>query len=157
LRFAHLKEHFVLDFYDRRSHSDYTTSTQNDLIGVQAGGCFQINPNPRFNWDLLAKVGIGLNRAYDNVFLGDDDNTIVLRKFKKQDWQDVVFAEASTRFGYQVSCWANLHIGYQFLYFSGLALATDQLSHSTKIGNSYISTKGYIYVHGVFAGFTFTF
>ncbi len=156
IRFAHVNEYCSLHFVDQ-SYGDYWASTQNNLIGIQGGGNFQINPTSRFSWNLGALVGIGLNQAQNHVSLQDQNDSVTVRKFRKETWQSVIFVDATTSFGYQVLPWANLHIGYEALYFSGLALAPAQLSHSTSDGRTHLATKGYIVVHGLFAGVRFNF
>ncbi len=162
LRFANIEEKFTVDTYKRHTHSSYEIKVKNDLIGPQVGLDFQIRPIKGFYWDLLLKAGADLNRIVGKVFLGDDNNKIILRNFTKA--QSGMFAQAAAGAGYQLKDWINIHVGYQMLFFGGLALAPDQsntsssgLSVSAKLSPYTISANGYVIIHGVYTGLTFTF
>ncbi|MES2198852.1 MAG: hypothetical protein V4489_01615 [Chlamydiota bacterium] len=164
LRFANISEKFSVNSYKSRGHSSYDIKADNDLIGVQIGLDFQIRPIKNFYWDLLLKFGVDLNRISAKVSLGDLNNTVILRNNTRQKAQSGVFAQAAAGAGYQLADWLNVHIGYQMLFFGGLALAPDQVDRSSSglgiasMVNSYtISGNGYIIVHGVYTGFVFAF
>lgn len=164
LRFANVSEHFYLTAYKNGGESNYNLSAKNNLLGPQVGFNFQIHPSRRFYWELQVKAGVDLNRIDSKVYLGNLDNTETLRNYKKNKVQGGTFAEAAVGAGAQLLDYLNLHIGYQMLFFGGLALAPDQISYSstklapTSILSSYnMSTNGYIIVHGIYSGITFSF
>ncbi len=164
IRFASIGEKFSVNSYKHSGHSSYDIKADNDLIGIQVGLDFQIRPIKNFYWDLLLKAGADLNRVSVNVFLGDLNNTVVLRNNSRQKAQNGMFAQAAAGAGYQLADWLNVHIGYQMLFFGGLALAPDQvdrsssrLSTSAMVSPYQISANGYIIIHGVYTGFIFTF
>ncbi len=164
LRFATVSEHFYLTAYKNGGESNYNLSAKNSLLGPQVGFDFQIHPSRRFYWQLLVKAGVDLNRISSKVYLGNLDNTETLRNYTKNKVQGGTFAEAAVGAGAQILDFLNLHVGYQMLFFGGLALAPDQISYSsTKLAATailspyHMSTNGYIIVHGVYAGMTFSF
>lgn len=164
LRFANISEKFSVNSYKHGSHSSYDITAKNDLIGIQVGIDFQIRLIKNFYWDLLLKAGADLNRISAKVFLGDLNNTVVLRNNTREKAQNGMFAQAAAGAGYQLADWLNVHIGYQMLFFGGLALAPDQinrssseLSPSAKVSSYKIAANGYIIVHGVYTGFVFSF
>lgn len=165
LRFANVGERFTVKAYQEGDgHSTYKIKANNDLVGVQIGLDFKIRPFKTFYWDLLLKAGADLNRIKATVFLGDADNTLVLRNYAAQKAQTGMFAQAAAGAGYQPYDFLNVHVGYQMLFFGGLALAPDQmdrsdstLSISSKQSSFKIAANGYIIVHGIYTGLTFTF
>ena len=164
LRFANISEKFSVKSYKHSGYSSYDIKADNDLIGIQVGLDFQIRPIKNFYWDLLLKFGADLNRVVVKDYLGDLDNTVTLRNNTKQKGQSGVFAQAAAGAGYQLLDWLNIHVGYQMLFFGGLALAPDQvnrsnqgLGQSTHISSHKISANGYVLIHGVYSGFVFTF
>lgn len=164
IRFANISEKFSLDAYKLHTHSSYDIKVKNDLVGLQVGLDFQIHMVNRFYWDLLLKGGVDLNRISAKSFLGDLNNTVTLRNFTKQMGQNGSFAQAAAGAGYQLQDWLNIHVGYQMLFFGGLALAPDQidfgsnsLSVSATTSPFSLNDNGYVLVHGVYTGLILTY
>lgn len=164
LRYANISEKFTVNSFKSGGYSSYDISTKNNLIGIQVGLDFQIRLVKDFYWDLLLKAGADLNRISAELFLGDQNNTVVLRNNSREKAQNGVFAQAAVGAGYYAADWLNIHIGYQMLFFGGLALAPDQvnrssseLSISAKRSPYDIAANGYIIIHGIYTGLTFTF
>lgn len=164
LRFAQVQETFSVNSYKTHTHSTYTIGTQNSLVGPQVGIDFQIRPIRGFYWDLLLKAGADLNRVTGKISLKDLNNTEILRNNKRQKGQTGLFAQAAVGAGYQLRDWVNVHVGYQMLFFGGLALAPDQIDKSSssigvgaKVSPYTVSANGYVIFHGVYSGLTFTF
>jgi hypothetical protein len=164
LRFANVSEKFSVDAYKPLTHSSYDIKVKNDLIGLQVGLDFQMHMMQRFYWDLLLKGGVDLNRIAAKVFLGDLNNTVTLRNFKKQMGQNGSFAQAAAGGGYQITDWVKLHVGYQMLFFGGLALAPDQIDYtsnglhvSATVSPLSLNDNGYILIHGIYTGLTFIY
>ena len=157
LRFAHLGERFSITAFSGSNFGEYDIKTHNDLIGIQLGFAFQINAMKGLHWDLDGKVGVGLNRIDVKTYLADQNRTVELRNFTKQDWQQNIFAEVSVGTGYRVLPYLDLHAGYDMLYFCGLALAPDQIDTTVRTATLNINNNGYVIVHGIFVGCTFSF
>jgi hypothetical protein len=164
IRFAHIDEKFSLSTHKGSHHSSYDISAGNNLIGVQVGFDFQIHPTRRFYWELLAKAGVDFNRIKAQSFLGNSNDDLTLRNYARQTAEAGVFTEAAVGAGCQLLDWLNFHVGYQMLFFGGLAMAPNQISYSSRHNESGyrlssfdVSTSGYLLVHGIYAGATFSF
>ncbi len=158
LRYFHWNEGFDLTMTKPPDKSKYTIDTKNDIFGAQAGLDLQVNPTRWLTWDFITKVGLMANHAKMKTVLGDMDNTVKVRNFHKQEWQTGVFAEVAATLGFQFKENVNLHAGYQVLFFSGLALAPEQIAKGTKVnsGDS-IYTNGAAIIHGLYAGIIVSF
>ena len=156
LRFFQIKEKFNIAFlnytFSGTSQSNYQAKTLNDAIGIQGGFDFQMNPYSHFNFDIFALGGLGLNRAYESVFLGDVNNTVIIRKFTKDHAQNVVFADVEMKLGYEVIPGLNFHAGYQMFYASGLALAPNELSYNVNPLEERFNHTRYVIIHGILVG-----
>lgn len=164
LRFANIGERFTVKAYQNNEHSTYKIKTKNDEIGIQIGFDFKIRPFKTFYWDLLVKAGADLNRIKATAFLTDEGGSVVLRNNVAQKAQTGMFTQVAAGAGYQPYDFLNVHVGYQMLFFGGLALAPDQMDRTESVGsissiqsNYKISANGYIIVHGIYTGLTFTF
>lgn len=161
LRYFHIQEKSTLAFFNHtvngNTKSNYNAKTRNDVIGIQGGFNFQMNPFMHFHFDLLGVAGLGLNRAYESIFLGDVNNTVTIRDFTKQHSEDVVFTDVEAKIGYQVLPYMNIHAGYQMFFASGLALAPEEYSYSTDATSERFVRKGNVIIHGILVGFNFDF
>ncbi len=158
LRYFHLNESFKLTFYKPPDVSDWSVHTKNNIFGAQLGGNLQWNPSERLSWDITVKLGAMANRAKQWNFLKDHNNTEVLRHYQRQKWQLGLFGDAAIQAGYQFKEPFNLHLGYEVMYISGVALAPEQMQRSTNTeSGKHVYTKGYVLIQGLFAGATFSF
>lgn len=158
MRYFHLNESLDVTFFKPPDKSDYSVHTENDVFGFQIGLNLQMVPTARLSWDFIAKIGAMVNRAKQRTLLQDFDDTVVLRRFNRQQWQRGLFADVLAQAGYQFKDQFNLHAGYEFLVVSGLALAPEQLDNGTGSGaGKDVDTHGYIFIHGFWAGATFSF
>ncbi len=157
LRYVNLDESCRLVYFSGSDKSNYNTWTKNDIIGVQLGGNFEMNPLPHFSMDLTAKAGLGYNRAANRVLLQDQNNTVILRKYGEEHWQDVVFADAAGALGYQVRPNFNVHAGYEVFFVSGVALAPEQYTNSSALHDRHFNRRGFVIIHGLFVGFNYDF
>jgi hypothetical protein len=165
IRYFHLNEKSTLAFTTNPDStcisstivSHYNTKAHNDVIGIQGGFDFQTNPYMGFQFDLKGLGGLGLNRAYGRVKLLDENDTIYIRDYQKQDAQSVVFADVEARVGYRVSSGVNIHAGYQMFYASGLAFSVAQYSTSSDPSNERFYHNGPMILHGILVGCDFRF
>ncbi len=158
LRFFHWDERFSLAMTTPPDTSTYTIHTENRILGAQLGLDFQMHPTRKICLELLAKVGGFANSTEQRQFLGDDDNTVSVRDSEKQQWQPGIFTDVEAQFGLQCTSWMNLHIGYEVLYLTGLALAPEQISKQVdSSAGKKDYTHGNAIVHGLFAGLKLNF
>ena len=158
MRYFHLNESFKLTFKKPPDESDWSIHTENDIFGFQVGLDLQLVPTARLSWDFIAKIGAFVNRAKQRNLLQDYNNTVALRRSDRQKWQRGLFADILAQVGYQFKESFNLHVGYEFLLLSGLAIATDQIDRETGFGaGKQVEVDGYIFIHGCYIGATFSF
>ncbi len=159
IRGISLREKFRVSFFKGTHESEYSIKTRNGMIGPQIGFCFEMNPwNRVLNWNLTAKFAPLLNRATQKTFLADDDNSHVLRNFKRGKWTATFLSDVSASFGIQIFSHLNVHVGYQFIYLAGLALAPEEISLSTRDdAGKRVNTHGNAMFDGAFAGIILSF
>lgn len=160
LRYLFLRERFILEFTKGSDTSNYNVKTRNIMGGPQGGGCLEWNPTEQITWNLTAKFAPLLDRSEQHTFLGDDNNTVVLRNFTKRKWNPVFLADVAASFNFQFTPHFNLHAGYQMIYLTGVALAPEQLSNSSDPNHQAhrrVNTSGNALMHGLFTGLLFTF
>lgn len=158
LRYFHWNEEFKLAMTRPKDTSDYKIDTKNDLFGAQLGLNFQMNPMRWLSWEFTAKVGGMANRAKQKTLLRDYNNTLQLRNFERQKWEVGVFADVAALVGFQFKKHLNLHLGYQVLFFSGLALAPEQINKSGDPDvKKEVHVNGAAIIHGLFAGLLWSF
>jgi hypothetical protein len=157
LRFLRLREFFKLTFEKGSDKSDYRVRTNNDLPAAQVGLNLQVNPTNYLSWEAIVKVGPVYNRASNNVFLGDHNNNVTLRSYEMHQWKWALLTEASVAFGFNFWSYANIHIGYDFLYLTNVALAPEQIRKRTAHVGHFLFDKGEVIIHGLFTGLNINF
>ena len=157
-RFIDLRERCLVQFTRGQDMSDYAIHTKNHLYGAQIGGNLQINPTRFWSWDATVKVGGLINRAQQDTFLGDKNNTVVLRDFDHRQYRWTYFGTAQLALAYQLWSHLNMHGGYEMLYLSGVALAPEQIDkHTSPASGKRLDARGNALIHGLFAGITLGF
>lgn len=112
--------------------------TQNNFYGPQVGVDGRFQMNARFTLGLLAKLGMGASVASANTegvstatgivgpvgpgLLVQPTNTVAVR-----DSYFAVVPEAGVRLGYQITDGLNFGVGYNFVYWSKVRRAGDQI------------------------------
>jgi len=149
-----IPEKFNLIYERDENRSDYKIHTRNYVGGFQAGINAQWNPTQRMSWDAVAKLGPAINYAMDRVRLSDFNNTKVLRSYHKHTYAWSMISELSLTLGYRWASYFQMHIGYQLIYLTGLALAPEQLDRHVSIEGK-LATGGSALYHGAYAGIRF--
>ncbi|MBI3236556.1 MAG: hypothetical protein HYZ48_02445 [Chlamydiales bacterium] len=138
--------------------SDYQIHTKSDAFGVQGGLDFQVNPTQTFTWEISAKFGFMMDHVEEKQYLRDIDNTVVLRHFKRQKWQNGCFADVAAWIGFQFKDHLQLHGGYEMFFLSSVATAEDQISKRLSSGaGKVVDPDGAVIIHGLFAGMIISF
>lgn len=156
-RFLYLREHFKAAFTQSTDVSDYRINTKNFLYGAQLGFVFEVNPSRLWTWSLIAKGAAFLNDARAFVFLGDRNNTLVLRDYEKKKWAAAFLIEGIGSLMYQWSDHLNIHIKYQAFLATGLANAPEQRDQKPRRNHRHINVRGDLVVDGFSAGLTYSF
>jgi hypothetical protein len=158
LRYVHWNEEFELKMFRPPDRSSYNISTKNRIFGVQIGADLQWNPTHWLSWEAFAKFGGMVNHAEQETFLGDLDNSIELRDFHKQKRGLGVYTDIAAQFAIHINRHFNIHAGYQFMFFSGLALAPEQISkRGTRNAGNRVYDDGSAIIHGLFVGVILAF
>ncbi len=164
LRYMDLKEHFNLAFVNNEipftsivlttspRESNYNITTKNRLCTLQFGLDLQLNPTRWWNWDLSVKAGPVWNFVTVKSFLGDFNNTEVIRDFEKHVSKVAFMVEPAATLTFQWGSHFNIHAGYQLTYVSGLALAGDQFDKGDSRSRKFINLNGDMIIQGGFAG-----
>lgn len=153
MRYFHWDEWFKLQLVRPPDKSNYNVHTENRIFGVQLGLDLQMNPTHWLSWEFFAKVGGMVDHSEQKTFLGDLNNQVTLRDFKKQQWQIGIYTDVLAEFAIHCNRHLNLHAGYQVMFFSGLALAPEQLSKkTTKHAGERDYDDGTAIIHGMFIG-----
>ncbi len=158
LRALRVDEHFTLAMTKGANTSHYKVSTENSLWGGHLGASLQGNPTDNFSWEILGKAGAFYNDLENRRRARDFNDTTSLGKERRDGSQTTFLGEAALVVSYQFGCYFNLHLGYQFLYLTGLALAPRQftLDNVPTLRNR-LSKNGEIILHGAFAGINLSF
>jgi hypothetical protein len=158
LRYVHWDEEFELKMFNPPDRSSYDIHTENRIFGVQLGLDLQCNPMRWLSWEFFVKVGGMVNHCEQKTFLGDLDNTVELHDFDKQKREVGIFTDVAAEFAIHCSRHFNIHAGYQCMFFSGLALAPEQISKgATKHAGDRVYDDGYAVIHGLYVGAIFAF
>lgn len=157
LRYVQMREHFRLAYHKAVNRSHYNTDTNNYMGGVQVGASFDFNPTNYLMWTLSGKIGGYLNRAQARNFLGDDNDTRVLRNFKAQRWTSSYLGDFAFSLHIIPVPYLDFYGGYEVLCFFNTALAPNQLSHDTGQIRHKVVMGGNPHIQGFFAGLAVSF
>ncbi|HLA85509.1 MAG TPA: BBP7 family outer membrane beta-barrel protein [Thermoguttaceae bacterium] len=134
-----------------------TTDTANPLIGAQIGGTYEIRVTRGWWLDGELKFALMNNSAsQETLFVhdGDDDyQGTHLERAERNTIASAVDATFATKIS--LSRHVTLDVGYQLLYVSGLALASNNFSDDPDIllsGPGSVLTNGSVLYHGAHVG-----
>lgn len=156
LRYINLRESVDVSFEKGSNRSSYQVHTTNHIPTLQVGADIAWNPTSTLSWDLLLKVGLGFDIGEQNTFLGDINNTVIVRDYEKSGFSFPLVTEAGIILSYQPLSCLNLHVAYQMIYLNGVALAPDQIVKSSNHG-PYYNADGAPLIHGLTAGLGWSF
>ncbi len=155
LRYFHLYETFQITMVKPPDRSTYHLHTKNHIGAIQVGLDLQVNPMRWLTWDVLAKVGFMVDWTKTNSVVRDSNNQVKLSEGEKHKTQVGVFADVAAQIGFNLASWLNIHLGYDMIFFSGLALAPEQINK--KSNTTKHRTDGTAIIHGLYTGFTVSF
>ena len=155
-RYFTLRESIDVAFTKQGNTSSYKVDTENHVPAVQIGGLIVWNPMRVLCWKFLAKVGMGFDLGEQKTKLGDLNNSVILRDYKKSGFSTPLVTEGSITLSYQPLEHIELHAAYQVIYINGVALAPDQIVKSSSLAHHY-RPIGAPLIHGVTAGLSWSF
>ncbi len=157
-RMIQLTELLEMDFNFATSTSSIDMLTRNYLYGAQFVSETLLLHTNRLRFDFFSKNGIYGNTASRNMTVV---NPNIFRRL--EDREATFVGESGIRCSLRISnCWS-VNGGYQAVYMSGVALATDQIQNTTSAG-TYFPGIGYApletdmsdtFYHGAFLGIEF--
>ena len=155
-RYMFLAEDLDIVFHNGSNRSSYDINTWNHEYLVQVGIGVGWNPTKVLSWNLFIKLGTGLGYNKQHTFLGDLNNSVVLRDYNKEHYTAPFFTDVGLSLAYQPWKFFDIHIAYQVIYLNAIANAPNQIvkrpSH-----DHHLRTNGYALIHGGTAGITFSF
>ncbi len=171
LRYVHIDEEFAFRSRGRIGvnglfqdiSGDWTTKSQNDLIGMHIGG-EAYRRFRRFDVGISGKFGVMLNfaeiqgsiRVVDPVFPTDN---FALTTDPNNSWtlsepNVNIAGEFGLQVLYRLLPNTELRAAYDFIWFGGLANATGQFGNHSVLGPSVINEEGFTFFSGPSLGFS---
>jgi hypothetical protein len=135
--------------------SDYRTTANNHLIGGQLGGFFDARLD-RFTLTALGKAGVYGAIQSATTFVGDFDNTIVLRNLAPNRGGVAFVGEVGLNASYLLTDWLAVRGGYNMYFLAGIARGTDQLDFTDTPASSTTVVNGGAILHGFNGGLEVT-
>ncbi len=152
-RYIQLKERFDIRSTDLDSGtSDYRVQAINQLYGGQIGGRYKW---VRGSWlfETTIKTGFFGNAADQTQFVGDFDNTIVIRNSHGGESKFAALNELNFSVALQLSKNMAFRGGYNLIWLHDVALATSQLDFTDTPTSGTGISNGDVLLHGVNFGF----
>jgi hypothetical protein len=132
--------------------SDYSVATRNSLYGGQLG----VRLTQQLRWfDIRAtsKAALCGVDSEQRTFLGDFDNSFVLRNSSTSDGDLAFVGEVSLEGILPITRVLSLRGGYNVMWVEGVALAPDQLDFTdTPTSGQALNTDGGVFFYGAHAG-----
>jgi hypothetical protein len=152
-RYMNFREKFSIHSTDSNSgDSDYRVKVDNNLFGGQIGTRFRLESG-FLGLELTGKAGVFGNGITLDSFLGDFNNTQVLRDFRVERDNVAFIGEASLTGLFMITENVYLRSGYTVMWIEGIGRASDQLDfNDTPTAGMEIRKNGGAFVHGAHAG-----
>jgi hypothetical protein len=127
------------------------------LYGFQIGGSLVLwQPAKRLSIEGSGKAGLFDNFARHRFAVETPPGTPVAGEFNNHTDATAFTGEVGLLAAFHITDHFSVHAGYQFLWISGVALASEQIAVSNFTTGSGIRTSGSTYFHGANAGLTLT-
>lgn len=140
------------------STEDYRVNTRNRLYGLQLGFEKTIIGDCSYCLQAYSRAGVYANDARQRSSLVNYQNPVTEFTFKDRDTQLATVTELGLRMNYKIGQNTNAYAGYRGMWVKGVALASDQIPHTSFAGvNSNIDNSGDVFYHGGTFGLEFRF
>lgn len=157
-RYINFAERFAIDAGANGggANSTYAVDTQNSLYGGQIGVVWMQRLNELIELDLIGKGGCFNNDARQTAFLGDFNNSVVLRNVDVHQPTTSYLGQLGLNASVKVSPNTFLRASYNALWITNLTRAPSQLDFTnTAASNTVVRTDRQALLHGFTAGFEF--
>lgn len=156
-RYVQLNE-TTKDVFQKKSgkRSEYKIATKNGMFGPQTGVNIQVNPYRQWSWDFTGKIGGLLDQEEQKMSIRNKWNKF--RGGQSHDMGIALFVDLYATLTWHFFRHANLHIGYEVFYMSGLALAAERYKRTTS-EHALVTVKaiGEACIYDAFGGLTIAF
>lgn len=153
-RYINLRETLDVHYKNGPIRAKHHIHTLNQLYGLQMGGVFEVNPTKHWTWTVIIKGAGFLNDATNKDYFASGN--IQLINYDKRRWAHSFSLEGIGSLTYYFNSHLNIHIGYQVLVLSGVALAPKQINRKIPV-HRYIKVTNNIIIDGGFAGLSLSF
>lgn len=153
-RYINLRETLDVHYKAGPLRAKHHIHTLNQLYGMQMGGVVEVNPTKHWTWMVAVKGAGFLNVANNKDYFAA--GIIQLINYEKRKWAPTFSLEGIGSLTYYFNSHLNIHVGYQVLLLSGVALAPKQINRKIPV-HRYIKVTSNIIIDGGFAGITFAF
>ncbi len=151
-RYFNLDERFNLNSEDvLHGTSDCNIRTDNYLYGAQIGASLKRQWS-HVELEFLGKAGIFGAESRQQTFLGDNDNTTILRNTSVRGGQEAFIGELGFNGTLHVTQSLYCRAGYNLIWVDGVARATDQLDFTNTALSSTTLYSGSAFLHGFNVG-----
>ncbi len=151
-RYFNLDERFNLNSEDvLHGTSDYNIRTDNNLYGAQIGASLKRQWS-HLELEFLGKAGIFGAESRQQTFLGDNDNTTILRNTSVRGGQEAFIGELGFNGTLHLTESLYCRAGYNLIWVDGVARATDQLDFTNTALSSTTLYSGSAFLHGFNVG-----
>ncbi len=152
-RYFNLDERFNINSQDGDTGtSDYRINARNHLYGGQLGARWEATMG-QLDLNFFGKAGIYGNSAGQNTFMGDLDNTFVLRDFDTTGSRTAFIGELGFNATWKFTERLAARAGYQLMWIEGVARAADQLDFTdTQLSGSALVFDQGAFLHGAHVG-----
>jgi len=150
--------YFTLDYetepvdIDDYNTSSFRIDTDNHLVGFQLGGLIDRPIMDCLCLNFGATAGLYVNFANQSTWMGDDDNTEVLRDFNEEVGELAFIGDLKLGLTYQMTSCISATAGYQVMWVEGVALAPEQVSYeSLPTSGKRVNHDGSLFYDGGYA------
>lgn len=151
-RYLELDEQLHTDLLGSAPPASYSTATRNRLYGGQLGADAKLLGFDKLRVDAFGKAGIYLNRSGQGTLL---TNGVIAQSAGGQADKTSFVGETGLMGSYQVTpCWS-IRGGYQLLWVSSAALASDQTPATNLLTGTGLDSSGDAFYHGGMLGIEF--
>jgi hypothetical protein len=152
LRYLNFEEHFnIASLAPDNTFGEYDLRARSEFFGGQIGARWS-KAWSRFGLEVTGKTGIYGNTSRQNTFVGDVDNTVVLRHSSTKASNPAFIGELDFNAVVPITKHWTVRSGYNLVWLDGIARAADQLDFTDQAGSGTALVSGNGLLHGPHLG-----